>query len=531
MAGRSSASGGFWLFIGKMSSTVILAIATIAIGRLISVDDYGLYSVSLIPAATLLLFQDWGVSPALTKYCSQYRATNKITELRRMILAGLTFGVVTGTALTIVSLLISNFIATSVFSKPDSAFLMTLVSLTILPLSVTTGIDSIFIGFDRMRLKGLTMIVQSALYCGLAPLLVYVGYGAEGAVIGYVTSIVSTFILATILLYFVIYRKLDNDKKNESTLLESLKPLLLFGIPLAISSLIGGITAQFYSFMMASYVEEMMIGNYQIASNFAVALSFLTFPITTVLFPAFSKFNPQKELQTLKRIFVTSVKYTSLFIVPTSMALMVLSESLIGTLYGDKWFYAPAFLSFAVLSGLLRLLGNLSMTNFLNGIGKTKLVLKLSILTLATGVPVGLFLIPQFGIVGYIFVSFGANIPAIFVSIYWIWKNYRIKVDYKISAKIFLASTIAALITYLFLNLLAMTDWIQLLVGFFVFLIVYIFTAPLIGAINQNDINTLRAMFSNLAMISQLIDILLWLVEKLLKLRNKKSKFEGVEPQ
>jgi hypothetical protein len=41
--------------------------------------------------------------------------------------------------------------------------------------------------------------------------------------------------------------------------------------------------------------------------------------------------------------------------------------------------------------------------------------------------------------------------------------------------------------------------------------------APLIGAINQTDINNLRAMFSGLGIISKLLEIPLILMEKLLK--------------
>jgi len=524
IAGRDSASGGFWLFIGKIVSTVILTVGTIFMGQFISVEDYGLYAIALIPATTLLLFQDWGISPALIKYCAQYRVTNEKSDLRRMILAGLIFGSITGTALTILSLLMANFIGTAVFSKPESSFLITLVSITILPLSLLTAIESILIGFERMKLKGLTMILRSTVYCTLAPILVYVGYGASGAIVGYVVSILATFAVEIILLYFTIFRKLDRNKMNKSTLFQSLKPLLRFGVPLAIGTLIGGLTAQFYSFMMASFVDEMMIGNLQIARNFSIALDFIIFPITTVLFPAFSKFNPQKERQALKKVFIASVKYTSLFVVPASMALMVLSKPLIGTLFGDKWFFAPIFLSFIVIGDLFGLLGNLSMTNFLNGIGQTTIVMKLSLLTLTTGILAASFLIPQFGMPGYIFVCFGANIPTLFVSIYWIWKHYGIKVDYQNSAKIFCASAIAAIITYLFLNIFAATAWVLLTTGFLLFLTIYLIAAPLIGAVNQVDINNFRAIFSNLGIISRLLEILLTLVEKPLKLRTQKPK-------
>ena len=48
--GQASAKGSLWLFIGKMLSTVILAIGVIVLGWFISESDYGLYTIALIPA-------------------------------------------------------------------------------------------------------------------------------------------------------------------------------------------------------------------------------------------------------------------------------------------------------------------------------------------------------------------------------------------------------------------------------------------------------------------------------------------------
>jgi hypothetical protein len=49
------------------------------------------------------------------------------------------------------------------------------------------------------------------------------------------------------------------------------------------------------------------------------------------------------------------------------------------------------------------------------------------------------------------------------------------------------------------------------------FLATYLTAAPLIGTINQTDINNLRAMFSGLGVTLKLLEIPLILMEKLLK--------------
>ena len=71
--------------------------------------------------------------------------------------------------------------------------------------------------------------------------------------------------------------------------------------------------------MMAAYCSDAVIGNYRVATNFAVLLTFFTFPITTVLFPVFSKLNPLKDKQVLKSVFTTAAKYTAFLLVPATL--------------------------------------------------------------------------------------------------------------------------------------------------------------------------------------------------------------------
>jgi len=103
-----------------------------------------------------------------------------------------------------------------------------------------------------------------------------------------------------------------------------------------------------------------------------------------------------------------------------------------------------------------------------------------------------------------------------FLGLHWIWKHYGTKADFKSSAKIFIASAIAAILAYFPLNFLNIADWITLITGGIIFLATYILAAPTIGAINQSDINNLRAMLSGLGIISKLMNIPLTLAERLI---------------
>ena len=89
--GKTSATGSFQLFIGVAVSTVIMAVSTIILARLMSPEEYGLYSVALIPSYMIILFRDWGVNSAVIKYSATLKAQNKQEDLRETIKAGILF--------------------------------------------------------------------------------------------------------------------------------------------------------------------------------------------------------------------------------------------------------------------------------------------------------------------------------------------------------------------------------------------------------------------------------------------------------
>jgi len=516
--GKVSAAGSFQLFIGKTASTIILAVEAIILARLMMPAEYGLYSIALIPPTMIGLFQDWGVGSAMTKYIAHFRAANRDENLHDIIVAGVTFELATGLTLSFISLVLASFIASTMFHRPESTALISIASVTIFSTSLLTTSQSSFIGFERMELNSYTMICQSVVKSVAAPLLVFLGYGAFGAVLGYTLSTVISGILALALLYFLLFKNLRKTKITKTRVSETLKKMLHYGVPLSISSILGGFRLQFYGFLMAFFCTNAMIGNYQIAVNFAVLLTFFTYPISTVLFPAFSKLDSKNDPQLLKTVFTSSVKYTTLLLVPATVAVMVLSKPMIYTLFGDKWIYAPFFLSLYVISNLFAGVGNLSMGSLLAGLGETKLLMKLSLLTLSIGVPLAFILIPNLGITGVILGMLFAGLPSMFIGLRWIWKRYQAKADLKSSAKIFTASAVAALMTYLSIYFLNTAEWIKLTIGTSVFIGVYLLTAPTIGAINQSDITNLRNMFSGLGIISKLLNIPLTIAEKIPKI-------------
>ena len=52
--GKTSATGSLQLLTGVATSTIIMAVGTIIIGRLLTPDEFGLYGIALVPSTRAL---------------------------------------------------------------------------------------------------------------------------------------------------------------------------------------------------------------------------------------------------------------------------------------------------------------------------------------------------------------------------------------------------------------------------------------------------------------------------------------------
>ena len=222
-----------------------------------------------------------------------------------------------------------------------------------------------------------------------------------------------------------MYRSLPKSAGGKLELMKTTKTMLKYGLPLSIGAILSGFLTQFYGFIMAYFVtDNALIGNYSVALNFVVLITFFATPVTTMLFPAFSKLDAQKDKETLKNVFQYSVKYAALIVMPVTTMVMALAQPAIGTIFEDKYVQAPLFLALLSVSYFFAALGSLSVGNLINGQGDTKFNLKLTLLTVAIGFPLSFVLVSQFGIIGLIVTTTIVGLPSLFLSLVFIKEEF-----------------------------------------------------------------------------------------------------------
>jgi len=236
-----------------------------------------------------------------------------------------------------------------------------------------------------------------------------------------------------------------------------------------------------------------------------------------MLFPAFSKLNPEKDRQILLSVFQFSVKYASLLVVPVATLVMCLAGPAVSTLFGETYSTAPLFLALLAITYVFPLIGSLSVTNFISSQGKTTFILYLTLLSAAIGLPMGYILIMQLGVLGLIIASTIAGLPSTIVSLLWIRKHYGLTIDWGSSVKILLSSAIASILTYVLITELGYSSLIRLIVGIVFFAFIFVVMVLFTRTINKCDIENLRDMVSGLGIIGKIINLILNMFDKIMK--------------
>jgi O-antigen/teichoic acid export membrane protein len=228
--------------------------------------------------------------------------------------------------------------------------------------------NNIFIGQDLIQYSASVQILHATLKGALAPVLVFVGLGITGAIWGYVLALAVAGLIGATLLFTRHARSSDRTTSLAST---ELCTMLGYGLPPYAAAIMSVFLTQHQNIVLAHFASNVEVGNFGATWTFTTFMMILIYPITTAMFPMFSKMDPKDQRSDLSRGFVLAVKYTSLLMIPASVAVMVFSRNLIHLTFGSGYTLAPQYLVLLAALYLLTAISYLVIGNFLSRIADT----------------------------------------------------------------------------------------------------------------------------------------------------------------
>lgn len=518
---KEAAGGAFHLFWGGSLATVLSAVCAILVARFLGPEQYGVYSLALIVSGFLMLFTDYGVSQALTRFIALYKSRNEPHCIAPLVKTGLAFNVATSLIMFAIGFILTEPLTSLLISRPEMAPIVRITLILVMVYPLSTAIGYALLGFGDMKGYAMIDVVRQAFRALLSPLLVILGYSVAGAIAGYVIAFSIGFATGLILLYRH-YRRLKNAiMKSGQKPLETLYPMIAYGAPLYLSNTLNSFITTLRGIILAYFTTNFLIGNFNTAMNFSMLVTLLSSPVATALFPAFSKLgNNTRETKTM---FTYSVKYTAALVIPAAVFVAVMSRDLIFLLYGASYSHAPLYLALYSITFLFSALGSIVLGSFFSGVGESKVNLKATLISMAAFMLLAPALTWTLQVEGMIIALIVATASSTLYSLWTGIRRYSLKIDLKSSAKICVSAFLAAAPVMPIALLSPMPRIINLALAALTYLLAYLTAAPLLGVVAEGDLEALAGIFSKVSILQPIVRLILSYENKVNSLITRRS--------
>jgi O-antigen/teichoic acid export membrane protein len=331
--GETSAPGGFHLFLGNLLSEALNAVTIVVVARVLSPEDMGVYGLSLVLPGIFSIFSELGLRQALTRYVARFKGSDRWGDVVRVVKVGLLVPGVVSCLLAAFMYLAADFLAVVVMKRPMLSGILMNISVLVVVQTVYAMATGVFYGLERMDIAGYLRVITSGVKMVSALYLVHFGFGVLGLIYGHLFGVSVASILSVPLILVLIRRKGAMLRaSSESSLFEVLR----FGFPLYLTTFLLRVEAGYKGLLLSWFSDIVTIGNLDIANKFLSLIAFFTLPMTTVVFPAFSKFTFGEQPEKLRVLYRTSVRFATLVVFPVATAIIIHSSQGIEFLFGSR---------------------------------------------------------------------------------------------------------------------------------------------------------------------------------------------------
>lgn len=401
-----------YLGIAEVVSKVLQFAVMLYAARLLTQQNFGKFSFALSLSFMAVILADLGINTLLIREISR----NKSLVSKYFINAF---------SIKIVLSIITFFIIVAVLNAlnyPEITRQIVYIIWLFTILSTFTELFySIFRAFEQMFYDAFLKILRMSI---LAVTGIYVLFKGYGVIIFSYTFIFTEIIVITIASLIALKKFIKLDIRIDPVFIKStLKKALPFGL----AFIFGSIYFFIGSIMLSKMKGDVEVAIFSAAYNIALALIFIPTVYINAIYPVLSRYYKEGK-SGLRLLYERSFKYLYIIGLPISLGIFMLSDEIIGFLYGAR--YSISSIALRIISLYLFL----KFINFLLGIvlssidKQNKRMLGQGI-TAGISILLNLWLIPLIGFVGaaistLITEIFLFIIYYIFVSKSWYYYNF-----------------------------------------------------------------------------------------------------------
>ncbi|MGA7669526.1 MAG: flippase [Nitrolancea sp.] len=370
-----------------LASDVINRATTFAlyalVARSLGAYEFGQLSLALTLFYTFQILAVAGLKTLITREVAKHR--ERTDEM-------LVNGTMVVLATAVASIGAQVFFVWAMRYSMDTARVVLLLSLGLLPYALTAIYEAVFQGWERMRLIAIANIPVNVIKIALAFAVLHFGSSLTTIVLLLVGSYA---VIVVIELWLTLrYILVPRLRLSLSVMFWMLRSTITF---LGIDGIIA-ITGSLNVILLSKMRNETEVGLYNAGTQLMVPVALIYTSIVLSVFPVMCR-RYEPTLQGIKRIGERVIELMLGVALPTSVGLFLLSSTAITVLYGHGLERAAAGMQIMVwgliLSAMTSILGQVLVASL-----RERVTLRIVVVDLVVSVVAGVVLIRQFGYMG-----------------------------------------------------------------------------------------------------------------------------------
>lgn len=450
MSSKNLAKSTLWLIVSELIFNLSGYVIHSSMGRILGPADYGRYGLVVTLTTMVIILIGNGIPTAMAKYISEIFETDP-----RMVL------VIKRKALLLQSAIIGAITLIFFLSAPligkvlgdDTLTPLFRISTVIIPaFAAASFYFSFYTALHQFNVQSILKTLRSIL-----KVLTIVGFaylfGVPGSIVGYAAAALGVFFIAFILdqlIYTKSIKKAAKAQNLSSTSDFEAKKLLNYAWQVIIFFLAYELLISIDLYLVKGILhDDYLTGIYNASLTVGRIPYYVFYALTIMLLPVVSKSTANGDHKQAGQVIGQSLRLMTILLIPTVILMSQFASPIIRLFYSAK--YSEAAQPMAILAygvGFLTIFYVMSFV--LNGSGKTKIPMWISIWGFALNAVLNFILIKSYGLNGSALATTITSFAVMVAIMYYIQHDFGTLITFKSLSKMTLAGLVMFFASFFF---------------------------------------------------------------------------------
>jgi O-antigen/teichoic acid export membrane protein len=389
-----TAKGGSIVAVGRMANYVTRFATTFLLARLLTADQYGMYSLAITAATIAAALAMFGQDTVVMRQIAIMNSRRDTPGVWGAIQVGLGTGIVLSVITSTLLFALAYPIAEHIFHEPRLAPLLQLASLVAPFLTMSDILAGATRGFKNMRDTVVAQnFVQPIVRLILIVIFALIGMDMYKAILIFGAADLSASIL---LLYFL--NKHFSLQRSFRTARRDTQAMLSFSFPLWLSDMLFTFRSHLQTLILGSLGTMRGVGIFTVANQANTVGNMFHASIVQSARPLVAELHDKNNFERLNHLYRTSTKWSTTLNLPFIIIMMLFPKQIL-SIFGKS--FEDGAMAFAILAlvSLIHVITGMAEA-LLEMTGHAKIKLFNSVIKISLAILLNFLLIPRYGILG-----------------------------------------------------------------------------------------------------------------------------------